>query len=201
MAEFTDYANVTIGGTAGETFTTYASVEDADAYMLGAAGEAADAWRALGSGDDGIDTKGRALISMTRTLDRQKWKGEKSDPLNEHAWPRMNTGVDGVVDDAIPQAIIDATIEGAAMLNNGDSFGTTTPNDSNNVQSLNAKGVSISYFRTGAPGTGPRFPLPLMELIGNLLAGGSFAGIAGATATGTDGCTITGNSHGYTRGL
>lgn len=206
MTEFTDYADIALGGTAGETFTAYADIATADAYMLGTFGEAADAWRAL-TGDDGEATKGRALITMTRILDRQKWKGTKTDAANEHAFPREGvTDCDGnaVTDTAVPQQIVDATIEGAVLLNNGETFDTETPTQGNNIQRLDAKGVSISYFRIGGllGGAGGRFPLQLMEIMGCLLAGAAgFVGIAGATASGTWGCSVTGRRYGFTRGL
>ncbi len=152
--------------TAGSSveYPVYADHNVANAYLDGSASAAADAWRAITDND----VKARYLISMTRTLDRQRWKGDKTEADQELAWPRTNTGVDGVEDTVIPQAIIDACCEGAAMLADGADF-ESTQNQSQKIQSLGAGSARLSYFR-GAEGPAYRFPLVVQELVGPYLA-------------------------------
>ena len=192
------YPTVTIGTS---TYTVYADVATCDAYMEGSMSENAVAWRALTEADD----KGRYLVQMTRTLDRQQWKGEKTDPTNEHDWPRMNTGVPGVVDDAVPQDIIDACCEGAAALSNGANFETTLSQTSM-IQSMSAGSVSISYFYPNVSTVigGARFPVNIQELLWPYLGFGTGAAgtqIGAAQSFGTDGKSATDADFGLNRAL
>src|ERR1044072_6408248 len=76
-------------------FASYADVDLADAYMDGAFHS--DGWEDLG-----YDDKYKALVTATRTLDRQQWAGSKTDPLQENQWPRTGTGIDGATDAVVP---------------------------------------------------------------------------------------------------
>jgi len=174
-----------------QTYASYATVAEADQYLSAAAH--ADAWRAIT--DD--DVKGRALVTASRLLDRQRWKGEKTDPLQDLAWPRTGTGVEGVEDDTIPQDIIDACIELALAIVQGSDV-QEAQNQSQKIQNLKAGSVSLTFFR-GADGVPLRFPLIIQELLLKYLAGAG-ASLAN-TATGTDGCTISNDPYGFTEGL
>lgn len=177
-------------------YPVYASLEAADAYLEGSMSENAQKWRLITD----EDTKKRYIIQMTRLIDRQRWKGEKTDEAQELQFPRTGTGVDGVEDNQIPQAIVDATIEGAASLANGGDF-ETTQNQSQKIQSMSAGRVSMSFFR-GAEGTASRFPLNIQELLRDLLAGSSPAltGVASGVDS-TDAESVTSRDWGVNRGI
>lgn len=138
-------------------------------------------------------TRARALVEATRLLDRQAWQGDKTDSGQALAWPR--TGVtdrlgNAVDDSTIPDDVITAAYELAlaALVDAGTVKGTST---GSNIQSVNAQGVSVSFF---APVAGGRFPARVMELVGQYLGGSatstgsvSASGLAGSYASGTDG--------------
>lgn len=175
----------------------YAGVETADAYLDGA--YHADSWRNL---DD--DAKGRALVTATRTLDRQNWLGDKTDDTQALDWPRMNTGIPGVVDNAIPLDIVNASIELALSLTQGSNVQNVQSGDSN-IQNLRAGSASITYFRGGSNGGAPtRFPQIVWELVKPYITGaaGAFSRVAASTvATGTDKTTVTDNPFDFSQGL
>lgn len=168
-------ATVTIGTV---DYTTYADVVEADEYA--AAAIHATAWRAADE-----TTKEMALVTSTRLLDRQAWVGEKTDADQELEWPRSNTGVEGIEDDVVPQQVVDASIEIAIALVDGSQM-QTQQSTANNIQSLRAGSVGITYFQ-GAEGSPLRFPLIVDELLRGLLVGsggsGSGAGLSGAIST------------------
>lgn len=173
------------------SYPVYADVEAANNYF--AAASHAAAWVAAT-----VDQKGQALVTSTRTLDRQRWLGDKTDPDQDLAWPRTNTGVDGVEDDEVPANIITASMEMALSILNGEGV-QTDQNVSQKIQSLKAGSVSITYFR-GAEGQPLRFPLIVHELIRDYLAATGRLGLSGI-ATGVDGASVTNEDFGYTRGL
>lgn len=186
-----DYPTVDIDG---EEYPVYADVEQADEY-LNAALHATDVWPAL---DD--DTKARALVTATRVLDRQRWRGVvyTSSPPQLLAWPRMNTGIVGVIDTVVPDAIGYATIELALALVSGtDAQGEQ--NTSQKIQSLRAGSVSLTFFR-GAEGEPYRFPLIVQELLWDYLLGVG-VGIGGTRSTGTDGVSVTHEDFGINGGI
>lgn len=165
------YQIITISGT---TYLVYADQAMADQYLL--ADSNAATWRA--STDD---EKGRALVTATRTLDRQTWLGDKNEDTQELEWPRKNTGVTGVEDDVIPQDIIDACIEMANyIVNGGDPV--NAQNVSQKEKRLKAGSVEVEYFR-GAEGAALRFPMPVWELIAPYI-GGTSATYTGSNSTG-----------------
>lgn len=171
------------------TNEVYASVSTADAYAEFASH--AGVWN---TSDD--DIKEPALVTATRMLNRQRWKGEKTDPTQELAWPRTSTGIDGVTDTVIPQPVIDGAIELAIALANGSDV-QESQNQSQKIASLAAGSVSIAYFR-GAEGTPNRWPQIIWELLRDYLEGGSLDALISSLAFGTDGESITRNGFGLT---
>lgn len=163
-------------------FTVYADVDEADAYLDGASH--ADAWRAIT--DD--DAKARYLVTATRTLNRQNWKGDKVEITQPLAFPRVNmdvTPAPAVDENGIPVDIVSASIELALAL----AEGSDVQNQSSTVErvrSISAGSVSITNFRGVDDPT--RFPQIVQELIQPFLGGslGTFAG----KATGVDTETV-----------
>lgn len=174
-----------------DSYPVYADLDAADEYMAGAS-HGAD-WRALTDDAD----KARYLITATRTLDRQNWKGDKTSDTQELEWPRSDTGVDGVEDDTVPTEIIHASIELALLLVQGSEFQSQRTTEQT-IQMLKAGSVSLSYFR-GAGGTPTRFPLIVHELIRDYISGPSSS--LYVSTSGTDGETITDNDYGLSDGL
>ena len=147
-------------------YNVYADLDTAEAY-LGAAIHATT-WNE--SDDD--DAKGQALVTATRTLDRQLWAGSKTDAGQALQWPRTGTGVDGVTNDAVPTDIINATIELALSLMDGSEV-QNEQNTLAKVRSMSAGSVSITNFRGIEEAL--RFPLIVQELINKYLAGGTIS--------------------------
>lgn len=166
----------------GVDYFAYADLETADAYLNGEFGDRADAWRDA----EVIDQK-RALVSGTRVIDGKGWLGTKTDPDQPGAFPR--TGLfyaDGtpVPDDEVPVEVTNASIELAAMLNNGEEInpaaGRTTT-----ARRLKAGSVEIENFRQFGPvGT---LPNSILAALGLWLSGSGGAGLAGSEAYGTCG--------------
>jgi len=183
----------------GTDYESYVSLEQADAYLNAAQHGAT--WQA--ETDD--DVKGRAIVTAVRTLDRQRWKGERNpddSPTHSLEWPRINTGVAGVEDDVVPQDILDATCELALSLMDGSTVQTEVGAQSKETSSLKAGSVSISYFKgaiTQDKVNPARFPLPVQELVQPYLAGGN-SSVAGV-AYGTDGESVTEEDFGYNGGI
>lgn len=171
-------ATVTIGT---NDYDAYVSLEDAEAYLD--AQIAATTWQA--STDD--DQKGRAIVSATRFIDRLEWQGEKSDPYQEHQFPRTGlTYADGseVPSDAVPQQVLDATCELAALMIDGTDVQNVSNPAEQQIQALRAGSASISYFRSDAM-VGQRLPQIVQELLGRWLLSATARNVI--TATGTDG--------------
>jgi hypothetical protein len=183
-------STVTIGT---ETFTVYQDVEEIDAYVVGAYGDAAAAWRAIVDADD----KARIAVSVTRLLDRQSWAGEPTDSAQALAWPRT-----GLLDaqgqpldpDTIPAAVLEAADELAMATAAGEP--TQTDPSQPQTRSLKAGSVAIEYFR---PIDAPTIlSQTIMQLVGLWLGGG--AALVGV-ATGVDGCTNFDREYRFTRGF
>lgn len=167
-------ARITIGTT---NYDSYASVATADKYL--AADYSASDWR---DADD--DTKGRALVTATRLLDRLTWAGSKTDSDQLQAWPRTGTGDSTIDEDIVPQRVIDASIILANdILTGSDVEGANSTEQK--IKSQKAGSVSIEYFRDDADGT--RLPQRAMELLVGLLGGSGVS--AGALSYGTDTCS------------
>lgn len=178
------YNIVTIGA---NQYDVYADQATADAYLE--ADSNATAWRAATD-----DTKGRALVSATRILDRQTWQGEKTESDQALEWPR--SGIADVDEGSVPQKIIDACCELAAAIVDGYDAANNRTTDTN-IKRQKAGSVEIEYFRPLDPGT--RLPLPVWELIKAWLSGN--VSIAASIATGTDGCSDFDNDYSLTRGV
>jgi hypothetical protein len=172
-------AEVTIGS---ETYFVYADVPDADAYLEASVGEAADAWR---NADE--VSKARALVSGTRAIDAQAWKGEKTDAGQEGAFPRTGlTYPDGsaVPSDEVPPEVVNASIELASMLNAGLPIYPAEARQTV-ARRLKAGSVEIENFRQF--GFLAIFPSAVMRLLGFWLAGAGGTGFGGSESFGTCG--------------
>lgn len=175
----------------------YADVAAADTYLDGA--YHADNWRSL---DD--DTKGRALVTAVRTLDRQIWLGSKTDEANDLDWPRKDTGVVGVTDDVIPTDIVNASIELALSISQGSNVQNVQSGETN-IQSLRAGSAAITYFRGGSNGGTPtRFPQIVWELVRPYItsaASSALGALAATQSTGTTRTSATDKDFGFSQGL
>ncbi len=83
------------------TFSAYASLAEADAYLAGAAGALRTTWTGAET-----DAKRRALVTATRALDRLPWRGTKALASQATAWPRAGIGTTGVPADIEAAAIL-----------------------------------------------------------------------------------------------
>ena len=171
-------------------YPVYADLAESEEFML--ADPNYDTWDALGD-----TTQSRYLVSATRLLDKQDWKGDQTSSSQELQWPRSDTGIDGVDDNIVPAAIIQASVLLAYELSQGSDV-ESTKNQAQKIHSLKAGSVGITYFR-GAEGTPTRFQTQVQELLKDYLAGSSST--LGAATTGYDGETITGSDFGFTEGL
>lgn len=158
-------------------YETYADVATADEYLAGDFG--ATRWQA--EADD--DSKGRALVTATRILDRMCWLGDKAVAAQLLAWPRTGTGLSDIDDDEIPQDVIDASVVLAKLIHAGSTV-DSTPSTASNIKRQQAGSVSIEYFRPGESPT--RLPIAVHEMIKRYFCGGGYAGVI---ASGVDGCS------------
>lgn len=175
----------------GEEFTVYADIDTADAYLAGAF-HATD-WASLTD-----DVKGKALVTATRILDRQRWLGSKTVSDQVLAWPRTGTGVSGVEDDTIPEAIIAGAIELALTVSAGADVQNQATTEET-VKRIQAGSVSIENFRSTQQFSA-RFPQIIQELIGVYLLGGS-ASFGGPIVSGTDACSPFEDKYDFNEGL
>jgi hypothetical protein len=178
----------------GVDYDVYADLPTAQAYL--AAQITATAWNAADP-----TTQSQALVSMTRTLDRQLWQGAQTDGYETHAWPR--TGLyypDGtpVDPESVPLALVDACCEGAAQLVDGSTL-QDVANTFNYDKVIKAGSVSVEKFRQ--VDDAPRFPQVVQELIGFWLGGDSSNIPVGARSTGTGGRSIMGEKYDVNRGF
>jgi len=99
-----------------QPYLVYADVATADEYM--AAAFQGDSWRSATT-----DDKNRSLITATRILDRQVWRGVKFDSNQYNQFPRKEMGIEGLDDSAgvIPDGIVSGSIELALALLNGST--------------------------------------------------------------------------------
>lgn len=183
-----DVPTVTIGE---DIYDVYADDTAADLYLAATITAAGDAWRAATA-----VTKARALVSATRWIDAATWQGSKTDSAQPLAWPR--SGIDGVDEDAWPQAIPDACIEMAAML-------VADPDLRSNqrqaiARRLQAGTVSIEYWRGSQVEVATFFPTDIMGMIGEWLDGQN-SGLGNGIATGTDGESAFEDGYGFNSGF
>jgi hypothetical protein len=168
------YPQIAIGEV---NYPVFAELADAMDYL--AVDPLAAGWLA---GDE--IARNKWLVMATRILDRQNWRGEKTDEENALAWPR--TGIEDVDPATIPDRLEFATIELASQLANGyDAAGQITTASS--IKSQRAGSVAQEFFAPGLAGTDPghRFPLPVWELIKSWIeaAGGESFGASSASGT------------------
>jgi hypothetical protein len=161
------------------TATAYLSVEDADLYFAGSFNAAA--WEALTPADKEI-----ALAEATKWLEAGIcWKGEKCDPEQPFAWPRLIEGSDccAAVDcSSLPPAMIQATAELALGLQQNQTA-IVGGSSSGAIKKAQLGGLSVEYFEneTGVTNRyGPSAPLVLQrfpwlgDLLGKCYLDGSF---------------------------
>lgn len=169
---------------ATQSYDSYIDLADALEYLAAQFSDDATAFLALTT-----DDQGRCLVAMTRTFDRQRWQGTRTDDAQGHQFPR--TGLqyaDGtpVDPDTIPGRLAEATAEGAAQIANGSTLQSAS-STANLTKTLKAGSVEIDYFRDANFDAAPRFPQVVQELIGMWLGG---AGLPiGSISAGTDGRT------------
>ena len=101
-------------------------------------------------------------------LDRQSWQGAIAVDGQVLAWPRQNVTVDGVAVSSatIPAPVLLASYELAAAALADPSI-IDKADESQNISSLQAGSVSISYFR---PTPGGRFANVVQELLAPYLS-------------------------------
>ena len=166
----------------GNQYRVYVGISEASAYL--AASVNADTWSATSE-----DDKARALVTSTRILDRQKWKPD---------WDTFEKRL-------AEEGIVFGSIELAALLASGEDSFTTNATTANSTKSLKAGSAEITYFKDfSVTGAGSRFPLTVMELLGQYLAStgsSGSAGIGGSFASGTGCRSKAYESWGLNRGL
>jgi len=159
--------NVTAADPAANAYCTLAA---ADAYVAGHIASAR--WDAASA-----DERHRAIVTATALLDSTfAWMGDPTTYEQKLQWPRTGcvskTG-DELADDAIPEAVQDATAELARQLLASDR---TADNDAEaaGLTSLSAAGISL-HFQSGA--TSKPIPDAVTRMLAHLgeLPGRSFA--------------------------
>lgn len=154
-------------------YDSYASVTQADTY-LAASQHAGTTWSSASS-----DSKGQALVTMTRVLDRQRWK----DAYDTQAEREVVTDIQN------------ACIEGALALLQGSEF-QSEANTAQKLQTIKAGSVSLTYFR-GAEGSPKRFPVIVWELLRDYLEGSTLGSYG--TSSGTGGTSSTDDDFGHSQ--
>ena len=161
-------------------YIAYASVVEGDAY-LNTDPLREVAWEALDA-----EGKGKVLISATRRLDLERWKGTKTggEGVQEEKWPR--TGVtysDGtaVSTSEVPQELENATIllAGSIAL---DSKNAESGSSGSNIKRVKAGSAEVAFFRATTPGSAVQDET-VMDLIRQFLAG---SGVSTGLASGCD---------------
>lgn len=165
---------------------SYLDNSDADTYFADALHSAV--WDAATEAN-----QNKALVTATRMLDRQRWEGAKTGDPQALQFPR--TGLTDRDGNAVSSVTVPADVESAtaelalALLTDADV--QTTANSGSNVEEVDAKGVSVTFFRTDST-IAPRFPAIVDELIAAFLVGG--AGFGTTTSTGSSAATSFGNN-------
>lgn len=157
---------ITIGG---RDYPVYASLEDADDFMMADATAYGDAWREAEE-----ESRKRSLVTSTRAIDAALWQGEPTDP--PAAFPRSGlTYPDGGdVDPAtVPQRVIDASILLGAWYIEGSDIQNAAAAAAG-LKRMKADTVELEYSRmpTLSGTAAPIFPSMVLDLIGFWLAGG-----------------------------
>lgn len=174
---------VTIGD---DTYDVYVSVAQVDTYANGSL--TADAWQAMVA-----DDKARVIVSVTRWIDSQCWRGDKLDPDQPLAWPRTVGSIA-----VIEQAAVQLSVLLAANPDLMNQLTGATVAADGGTKRLKAGSVEIEYFRalnfSVYGGRVDPFPASIMSLIGAWLCdrSGSAWGASGSTAFGTGYPSVTG---------
>lgn len=179
-----------------QPYDSYSTLAYADLYLQ--ANFLASGWFSLTD-----DQKGSALVTATRLMDRQCWLGDPTGLSGQLLkWPRMNTGIEGVDDNVIPQDIIDGCVELAFALTDGNEAVNSQVPGVQKIQSLGAGSVNIQWFRLaeGEAAQVNRFPLPVQELVGKYMCGAG-AGLDALVPSGTDGQSVTQDDLGFDEGI
>lgn len=174
----------------GDDYAVYADVSDGDLYYNGAISAEATAWRGADE-----DDKARGLVTATRFIDAQNWKGEKTGGASqENAFPRTGLtypGGEEVDPDTIPPEVGTTAIMLAGWFIEGTAA-QNAANAASGTRRLKAGSVEIEYFRSfsssGLGGGGTPFPPFFLNLLGSWLAGMG-VGNSGSRAFGTCGKT------------
>lgn len=177
----------------GQDYDVYADVSDGDLYFNADVSPYGVAWRAADA-----DDKARGLVTGTRFIDAQSWKGSKTGGASQvNAFPRTGlfyadadrTPVDP---DTIPPEVETATIQLAGWFMEGTAA-QNSANAASGTKRLKAGSVEIEYFRafsfSGIGGAGPNLPPFFIDLLGLWLEGGGVVTNSGARAFGTCGKT------------
>lgn len=166
---------VTIGA---NTYNVYGTQAEAAVYLAASIKDAPTAWLAASP-----TRQAASLVEVARLLDRQSWQGTVTVDGQVLAWPRQNVTVDGVAISSatIPAPILLASYELAAAALADPSI-IDKANEDQNIASLQAGSVSVSYFR---PTPGGRFANVVQELLAPYLASSSGLSSRGF-ASGTD---------------
>lgn len=175
-------------------YDVYRTVEQADQYLIAKFGTT---WFSLTELQ-----KKQALISSTRLIDRQCWKGSKTQDYQPLAWPRKETGIADVEDDVVPDDISNASIELADAISAGSTVADNPTPGVQGIQSLQAGSVSLSFFR-GAEGVlgEQRFPQIVQELVRKYTCGAGGLTVVGKVTGVTDAESVTNDDFGYSRGI
>lgn len=176
-------ATITISGKSFEIYGTYNGARD---YFLAAIH--ASAWDAAEQ-----TSQLKALVTATRMLDRQRWKGEKTSPGQTLDWPRTGVTDDegaAVAPGTVPLAIEHATYELAnalladvtvqTQLDAGSNVRRTV--DQVSVEGAVSERTEREYFRPTLGFRG-RFPTIVQELVRQFLSGGTLTSVI---VSGTD---------------
>lgn len=165
----------------GNTYDVYVSVAQVDEYANGSL--TADAWQALVA-----DDKARVLVSVTRWIDSQCWKGEKVDSLQPLAWPRTIGDIATIELAATRLSVLLAANPELA----DQSMGLITASSDGGIKRLKAGSVELEYFRAlnfTVYGSGRVSPFPdgIMSIVGKWLCDstGSVWGLSGSASYGT----------------
>lgn len=177
----------------GQDYAVYADVSDGDLYFNADVSPYGVAWRASDP-----DDKARGLVTGTRFIDAQSWKGSKTGGASqENAFPRTGlfyadearTPVDP---NTIPPEVETASIQLAGWFMEGTAA-QNAANAASGTRRLKAGSVEIEYFRTfsasGIGGAGPSLPPFFLDLLGLWMEGGGDVATSGARAFGTCGKT------------
>lgn len=169
--------NITIGA---NTYVSYASVAEADAYLAVDPNRGAT-WAGLTT-----DQKGEKLVSGTRRLDLLNYKGEKTGgAAQENKWPR--TGVTYPNGEPVSTTEVPLEIENATILLAGsialDASNAEQGSSGSNTKKVEAGSAKVTFFRQQAgvalqDETAYTLIIPFLESSGDSL---------GILASGTDG--------------